>query len=306
VNDLPVKEDTVVTIVIACFNHGHFLQEAIDSVLQQTYPKLEIIVVDDGSSDNTKEVAQQYPQVRYIYQANQGLSAARNTGIKHSTGACLIFLDADDWLTPGAIERNLIYLQQDESLGLVSGGHYKVYEDATITEEMQHVGGDYYLHLLHGNYIGMASSVMFRRWVFDDFLFDTSLKACEDYDLYLKIARKYPVFHHMKMIGAYRIHSTSMSSNALKMLLSVIRVLETQQKDLHTPEEEEAYRSGRETWIALYSPLLYQALVSWKIPVNKTSLGTLIKYNPELGWKFVNENKMFVLKSFVKSAIGRD
>ncbi|PIQ21561.1 MAG: glycosyl transferase family 2, partial [Cytophagales bacterium CG18_big_fil_WC_8_21_14_2_50_42_9] len=101
-NDLPVKEDTVVTIVIACFNHGHFLQEAIDSVLQQTYPKLEIIVVDDGSSDNTKEVAQQYPQVRYIYQANQGLSAARNTGIKHSTGACLIFLDADDWLTPGA------------------------------------------------------------------------------------------------------------------------------------------------------------------------------------------------------------
>ena len=305
-NNLPVKEDTLVTIVIACYNHGHFLPEAIDSVLQQTYPNLEIIVVDDGSSDNTKEIAQKYAEVKYIYQANQGLSAARNTGIKYSTGACLIFLDADDWLTPGAIERNLIHLQQDESLGFVSGGHYKVYEDATITEEMQHVGGDYYLHLLYGNYIGMASSVMFRRWVFDEFLFDTSLKACEDYDLYLKIARKYPVFHHMKMIGAYRIHSASMSANALKMLLSVIKVLEAQQKDLRTPEEEEAYRSGRETWIALYSPLLYQGLISWKIPVNKISLGTLIKYNPELGWKFVNDNKMFVLKSFVKKAIGRD
>jgi len=306
VNDLPVKEDTLVTIVIACYNHGHFLPEAIDSVLQQTYPALEIIVVDDGSVDNTKEVTQQYPQVKYVYQANQGLSAARNTGIKHSTGACLIFLDADDWLTPGAIERNLVHLQQDESLGFVSGGHYKVFEDATIKEEMQHVGGDYYLHLLHGNYIGMASSVMFRRWVFDEFLFDTSLSACEDYDLYLKIARKYPVFHHMKMIGAYRIHSASMSANALKMLLSVIRVLEAQKKDLRTPEEEEAYHSGRETWIALYSPLLYQALISWKTPVTKISLGTLIKYNPELGWKFVQENKMFVLKSFVKRAIGRE
>jgi len=306
VNDLPVKEDTLVTIVIACYNHGHFLPEAIDSVLQQTYPALEIIVVDDGSVDNTKGVTQKYPQVKYVYQANQGLSAARNTGIKHSTGACLIFLDADDWLTPGAIERNLGHLQQDESLGFVSGGHYKVFEDATIKEEMQHVGGDYYLHLLHGNYIGMASSVMFRRWVFDEFLFDTSLTACEDYDLYLKIARKYPVFHHMKMIGAYRIHSASMSANALKMLLSVIRVLEAQKKDLRTPEEEKAYRSGRETWIALYSPLLYQALISWKTPVTKKSLGTLLKYNPELGWKFVQENKMFVLKSFVKRAIGRE
>jgi len=305
VNDLLVKNDTLVTIVIACYNHGHFLPEAIDSVLQQTYPALEIIVVDDGSSDNTKEVAQRYPQVKYVYQANQGLSAARNTGIKNSTGACLIFLDADDWLTPGAIERNLVHLQQDESLGFVSGGHYKVYEDATIKEEMQHVGGDYYLHLLHGNYIGMASSVMFRRWVFDEFWFDTSLKACEDYDLYLKIARKYPVFHHMKMIGAYRIHSASMSTNALKMLLSVIKVLEAQKKDLRTPAEEEAYRSGRETWIALYSPLLYQALISWKTPVNQTSLGALLKYNPELGWKFVNDNKLFVLKSFVKRAVGR-
>ena len=305
-DDLPVNKDTLVTIVIACYNHGHFLHEAIDSVLQQTYPALEILVVDDGSSDNTKEVTQKYPQVKYIYQDNQGLSAARNTGIKHSTGACLIFLDADDWLTPGAIERNLVHLQQDESLGFVSGGHYKVFEDATIKEEMQHVGGDYYLHLLHGNYIGMASSVMFRRWALDEFLFDTSLKACEDYDLYLRIARKYPVFHHMKMIGAYRIHSTSMSSNALKMLLSVIRVLEAQKPFLRNPEEEEAYRAGRETWINLYSPLLYQALISWRIPVNKTSLGTLIKYNPELGWKFVNDNKLFVLKSFVKRAIGRN
>ena len=308
-NDLPVKEDTLVTIVIACYNHGHYLNEALDSILKQTYPAIEIIVVNDGSIDNTKEVTELYPQVKHIYQTNQGLSAARNTGIKHSTGECLIFLDADDWLTPGAIERNLIHLQQDESLGFVSGGHYKMYhvyeENATVVEEMQHVGGDYYVHLLHGNYIGMASSVMFRRWVFEDFLFDTTLKACEDYDLYLRIARKYPVFHHMQMIGAYRMRSDSMSTNGLTMLVSVMQVLDAQKKDLRTPAELEAYQNGRKTWIALYSPLLYQDLVNQKTPITKTSVGALLKYNPKLGWKFVNANKPYFLKLFLNKAIGR-
>jgi glycosyltransferase involved in cell wall biosynthesis len=85
-----------VSVIIPAYNSARFLPEAIESVLKQTYPVLEIIVVDDGSIDNTKEVCQNYPTVKYIYQKNQGVSAARNTGIYAATGDYLILLDADD------------------------------------------------------------------------------------------------------------------------------------------------------------------------------------------------------------------
>src|SRR5688572_25050384 len=103
----PYKKSSLVSVIIPCYNHGHYLPVAIESVLQQTHSIVEIIVVDDGSTDNTKQVAQRYAQVKYIWQKNQGLSASRNTGIKNCSGDRIIFLDADDWLYPDAIETNL-------------------------------------------------------------------------------------------------------------------------------------------------------------------------------------------------------
>jgi glycosyltransferase involved in cell wall biosynthesis len=98
----------LVTVVIPCYNQAHFLGEAIESVLEQTYPHYEIVVVDDGATDNTSEVASRYPgKVRLIRQENRGLSGARNTGIRHSEGEYMVFLDADDRLLPEALERAL-------------------------------------------------------------------------------------------------------------------------------------------------------------------------------------------------------
>src|SRR5690606_9312317 len=90
------SEDKV-SVIIPCFNHAHYLSTALESVQDQDHEQIEIIVVDDGSTDNTKEVATKYPNVKYIYKANAGLPAARNTGIDHSTGKFIVFLDADDW-----------------------------------------------------------------------------------------------------------------------------------------------------------------------------------------------------------------
>src|SRR5687767_1956410 len=87
----------VVSVVVTCYNHGRFLADAIQSLIRQTYNKIEIIVVDDGSTDNTASVASSFPEVKYLHQPNAGLSAARNTGIHNSTGSFLVFLDADDW-----------------------------------------------------------------------------------------------------------------------------------------------------------------------------------------------------------------
>ncbi len=100
----------LVSVVIPCYNQAHFLGEAIESVLAQSYPHLEIVVVDDGSPDNTEEVAARYPGVRYVRQENQGLAAARNTGLRHSRGDYLVFLDADDRLLPEAVEAGLEHL----------------------------------------------------------------------------------------------------------------------------------------------------------------------------------------------------
>src|SRR5919112_6190031 len=97
----------LVTVVIPCYNQAHFLGEAIESVLSQSYRNFEIIVVDDGSTDETSEVASRYEEVRLIRQENRGLSGARNTGIRDSQGEFLVFLDADDKLLPGALEAGL-------------------------------------------------------------------------------------------------------------------------------------------------------------------------------------------------------
>ena len=265
-----------ISVIIPCYNHGGYLGKAIDSVLGQSYPNVEVIVVDDGSSDDTREVAAAYGEkVRYIYKENGGLSAARNTGLEHAKGAYIVFLDADDWLYPKALQTNLHYLNLHPTAAFVSGSHDSIHvEENVIKEYKWEVIANHYQRLLDGNYIGMIATVLFHRWVFDEFLFDETLRACEDYDLYLKVARKYPVFHHTEKIAAYNIHSTNMSANYKMMLKAVLHVLHTQERALKSKDEIEAYNIGRQKWISLYTDFyVYNVLqpIGFK-KINKTFL----------------------------------
>src|SRR5829696_8499022 len=119
--DEPKVQDgtPLVSVVIPCYNQAHFLGEAIESVLSQSYRHFELIVVDDGSTDETSEVASRYEGVRLIRQENQGLSGARNTGIGHSGGEFLVFLDADDRLLLGALEAGLRCFEAHPEYALV-------------------------------------------------------------------------------------------------------------------------------------------------------------------------------------------
>lgn len=287
---MPAQQDMsfpLVSVIIPCYNHGVYLPEAVESVRQQ-YPAIEIIVVDDGSADNTKAVASQMPGVIYLYQTNQGLSAARNTGIRHSKGKYLVFLDADDWLLPGAIATNVRYLEKCKEAAFVSGAHDKVFVDTnTIKEESCEVTQNHYEQLMQGNYIGMHATVMYQRWVFEEFLYDTSLKSCEDYDLYLKIARKYPVLHHTEKIAAYRLHSTNMSGNIPFMLNTVLSVLGRQKLLLKTEQEKQAFKNGHSVWKEYYSKELYLKLRRGKAPANKEAYTTLLKHQPLLFFKYL-------------------
>src|SRR5919108_2036820 len=122
----------LVSVIITSYNQARFLSDAIESVLTQTYSQFEIVVVDDGSTDHASEVVTRYPGVRYIHQDNQGLSAARNTGLRESNGAYLVLLDADDRLLPIALETGVDCLQAHPECGFVSGHHSLISSNGSL------------------------------------------------------------------------------------------------------------------------------------------------------------------------------
>ena len=297
----------LISVIITNYNHAHYLPESIGSVLNQHYQNLELIVVDDGSTDNSKEVIVQYPSVKYVYQSNKGLSAARNTGIDHSSGEYLIFLDADDWLLPNALAINASYLQKHEKAAFVSGEHIKVNEYYQTIQEGKRklVEENHYQHLLHHNYIEMHAAVMYRRWVFDLFRFDTTLRACEDYDIYMNIMRSYPVVHHQEPIAAYRKHSQNMSGNIPLMIETGLRVMRRQEPYLTKPNEKAYSREGMQFWKDYYGKELYRQLRrSAFFEMNqqrRRDLDTLLKYQRPLFFKYLSYTPIMKLKETIVS-----
>lgn len=295
----------LVSVVIPCYNQAHFLATAIESVLAQTYAHTEIVVVDDGSKDDTRAQAAAYPNVRYHHQENQGLPSARNAGIRLSKGEFLVFLDADDWLYPAGIEANVKQLLQNPALAFVSGMFDAFYSNENRTEAkgMTVTGANHYCHLLQGNYIGMVATVMFRRQVFEEFLFDASLKNCEDYDLYLRVARRHPVAHHDAKIAVYRFHDSNMSANIPVMLQGALNTLERQRPSLKTAEEQKALQQGKSIWRKYYSQELYQALLKQKAPIQAKTIAFLLKNNPTYALKYSLKLDKAMVKKKVKKLI---
>lgn len=258
---LPLQTESSVSLIITTYNHGRYIEEAIASVQQQTHRPDEVIVVDDGSTDDTAQILSRYPQIKYIRQANKGLASARNLGVLHSQGHYIVFLDADDLLYPQAIAKNLTYFGTHPDCAFISGWHDKVDEQKTLLETYESPMPEHahYMALLRGNYIGMHGAVMYRRQIFDTLLFDETLPACEDYDLYLRIAKSYPIFSHNEKLAAYRIHSGNMSGDILMMWRQVKAVLR-KNVNLQEREVKRSYREGLQNWADYYSRELYRRI----------------------------------------------
>lgn len=222
-----INNDTLVSIVITCYNYGHYLARAISSCLAQSHSNIQVIVVDDGSTDNTEDVARSFPGIVYTCTYRVGLSAARNIGIRFAEGDYVLFLDADDYLYPNAVELGLYYFSYYPMSAFVSGGHDKLDNDGKIIPEPEQAVrfSDCYQALLQGNYIGMEATVLYRRDLFCAFHFNTSLKVCEDYDINLRISRQLPAFSHNTKVAAYCMHGGNMSKNQEQMLRTAISIL---------------------------------------------------------------------------------
>jgi glycosyltransferase involved in cell wall biosynthesis len=241
-------ETASVSIVIPTFNHAHYLGQAIASALAQSLAAQEVIVVDDGSTDRPQEVTRAFSKVRLIRQSNQGLSAARNTGLRAATGQYVLFLDADDRLLPNALETDCRLFDQRPECGFVYGACRIIDSEGKVIQQYspQDVDNDAYAFFLSGNYVGCPATVLYRT----DRLraiggFDAWLRACEDWDTYLRLARILPVASSQDVVAEYRVHGSNMSSNKLLMLSAALRVL-TQQKVIASthPQWWAAYRAG--------------------------------------------------------------
>jgi glycosyltransferase involved in cell wall biosynthesis len=245
---------TSVTVIIPCYRQAHFLGEAIESVQAQTMGKAEIVVVDDGSPDQTERVARRYSSVEYLRQPNRGVAAARNQGLQAARGTYVVFLDADDRLLPQHFEISLRTLQEHPDAACVTGDYCWFGAEGTWHIHDCQPRPDHYGTLLRSNFIGPPHPVMFKRSVLLELGgFRADLQAFEDLDLYLRVARRYPMYCHHQPVALYRRHSDQTSLNWNMMLRCGIEVLRNQRPYLdHHPQYRSAYRRGirhtQETW----------------------------------------------------------
>lgn len=281
--------DKLVSIIIPCYNQAQFLGEAIESALEQTYQHFEVIVVDDGSTDHTSEVAARYPKVVTVRQRNQGASSARNHGVRASSGSYLVFLDSDDRLLPHALGVGVKHLRDHAECAFVFGHRREIAADGTALSTSSFVGieKDPYRQLLLNCLVYPTSLAMFRRDLFETVAgFDPLIVGAEDYDLYLRIARKFPVFGYDEIVAEYRQHDTSMTRDNVRMLKACHAVMRKQQRSVRGNKEwEEAYQTGVNNCRRLWGERLVSQVWSrfkegreWERSVR--DMMVLIRYGP--------------------------
>jgi glycosyltransferase involved in cell wall biosynthesis/SAM-dependent methyltransferase len=259
-----------VAVVIPTFNHAHFLADAIASVVAQTRPAKEIIVVDDGSADDPAAVVAEFQGVKLIRQKNHGLAAARNTGFRNCTTDYVIFLDADDRLLSNAIETGLSCIMGVPECAFVYGGHRLTSGDgqAISLDSFHPIVGDAHLALLReNNKIVSIASVLFRRdCLLAENGFDEALQRCEDYDLFLRLAYRHPIAGHPATVTEYRKHEDNMSNNYAAQLETVLRVLDQHERRIVIdPPTGVALRKGRAHVYNLYvAQMLDAAFDRWR------------------------------------------
>ncbi|MHB1295230.1 MAG: glycosyltransferase family A protein [Anaerolineae bacterium] len=226
-----VNERALVTIVVPCYNQGHYLACALESIVAQTWPRWEAIVIDDGSTDSTASVVRAFAgdsRIHYVYQVNSGVSAARNTGIRNAQGRYLAFLDADDAFEQTFLESCLQVLETNPDLGAVYTGF--VLMDATgvavrsVRLEPCAESG-LWERLLEGGFFPPCA-VMARKAAIESVGgFDRELSGVADWDMWLRLSRRYAVHCTPDALVRYRAYSGSMSTNPATMHADCLRAL---------------------------------------------------------------------------------
>lgn len=219
-----------VSVIIPVFNGAQYVCGAIESVLGQTYRQVEIIVIDDGSTDGTKHVLEPYireGKIKYIFQDNRGLSAARNAGIKAASGKYLKFLDCDDFLYPKQVQLQVEHLANTQGVISVTDHKLAFYNGREIDSHIDLEKWDPLARLIIRNFTPVHSILAETDLVAKAGGFDEELTALEDADLWLRLLLRGAKMEKTEYVGCcYRIFNRSMSSDAEKMFRMKCKIAE--------------------------------------------------------------------------------
>jgi glycosyltransferase involved in cell wall biosynthesis len=218
-----------VSVVIPAYNHASYLRQTIASALAQTWRDFETIVIDDGSTDNTAEVAASFGDaIRYIRQANRGIAGARNTGIKQARGEFISLLDDDDLWEPDYLESVIpIFRQYPDTMAVHTGwqGIDKTGRKLPARSTTTVPPAQTYETLIAGGFF-TGACVTIRKTCLDQVgLFDETLQGCDDLDLWLRISRTHTFRGVSKVLVLYRMHEGGLSANGLHMFRDYLKVI---------------------------------------------------------------------------------
>lgn len=254
-----------VSILTPVYNGANFIATTIESVLRQTYPDWEMIIVDDGSTDATADIVRSYDHagIRYVYQPNRGQAAALNTGLDLATGAYITTLDADDWLTPDSLVCRALALDAQSELDAVyCDGWYCTESGLPVMRFSEYrpsdPEGDVYDALVQSCFFGTGASVMIRRERVEQrgLRYDTSIVMVQDWDFYVRLAEHASFGYVPSPTVWYRLHTANMTMSmpGQRKLDSTIRF---KRKVLSSPRFAMAATSSK---VAFFYALLIETL----------------------------------------------
>jgi lipopolysaccharide transport system ATP-binding protein len=228
---LTASEKPLISVIIPCYNAGHFVEHAVTSALAQTYPSVEVIVVDDGSTDDTRVRLQPWAdRIKYIHQSNGGPAKARNRGIRESHGSLIAFLDADDeWHEDKLAIQESIFRNDGRvtlvhtDLTCVEVGSGRRFKPSRAREKYK---GLCYKPLFFANHVNLSTVMVRRELVEAVGFFDENrlLAGCEDYDLWIRLARTHEFAYEPRPLTVYRLHTANLSHDPLRMAEALLLV----------------------------------------------------------------------------------
>lgn len=295
------KKHPCVSVIIPSYNRANYLPEALDSVLAQTYQDFEVIVVDDGSTDNTESAVFPYlSRIRYVKQNNSERSAARNHGIRLASGEFIAFLDSDDFWRPSKLEKQVAFLKKHPDVDLVytwldicdmGGRPLKLVKDGRPLTT-QHGASVFYPLLLRNFVVGGATTVMARRSAIElAGGFDEGLRHVEDWDLWLRMALRGQFGFIPESLAFYRVNHANVyeKQSRLNVQDSYLNVIE---KNLSMIPE--ALLDDYQRRVALAQAHWYVAKLYYsvsRIPEGQDNLLQAIRLDPEF---FSNSNSILL------------
>lgn len=285
-----------VSVIIPTYNCEKYICEAIDSVLNQTFQDFEIIVVNDGSTDNTKDVLAKYNgRIRYFYQENKGVSSARNMGIKEANGEYIAFLDSDDMWLKDKLKTQVKILDSRSEVTLVYGRAKRIDQHGIVLDIKPTYPAIDAEGLLEGNRIS-TMTVMARKACFEEVgLFDKTIIVGEDTDMWIRIALRYKIVFLNEIQAIYRFHGGNISNNmeeAYKGHIKILKKLFFQEvvnqfskKNLKNLLSKEYYSLAR---------IYFHKQMKYKLALKFALLS--FRYNPMVGMNFISKKDNLILK----------